>query len=123
MPVPTPSGRSRVRVLPRHRDRLSIPLLEPWLAKALFVYGYFMAHFVYIIQSELDGTFYIGESKDPTDRLEKHNRPHKAVQAYKFQLQADREGSRRRWNGYQPPIPKYQPDDCNRTGICVYLSP
>ncbi|WP_209332958.1 GIY-YIG nuclease family protein [Lunatimonas salinarum] len=42
-----------------------------------------MAHFVYIIQSELDGTFYIGESKDPTDRLEKHNRPHKGFTARK----------------------------------------
>jgi len=43
----------------------------------------FMAHFVYIIQSKVDGTFYIGESKDPLDRLEKHNRPHKGYTARK----------------------------------------
>jgi putative endonuclease len=36
-----------------------------------------MSYFVYIIQSELDGTYYIGASQDPYGRLEKHNRPHK----------------------------------------------
>ncbi|WP_035805607.1 GIY-YIG nuclease family protein [Lunatimonas lonarensis] len=42
-----------------------------------------MAHFVYILQSEKDGTFYIGESKDPLGRLEKHNRQHKGYTARK----------------------------------------
>nr|MBI1229636.1 GIY-YIG nuclease family protein [Cytophagales bacterium] len=42
-----------------------------------------MPYFVYIIQSKLDGTYYIGASKDPYDRLEKHNRPHKGFTARK----------------------------------------
>ena len=36
-----------------------------------------MAHYVYIIESEVDGTYYIGSSADPSKRLEKHNSPHK----------------------------------------------
>ncbi|WP_130276580.1 GIY-YIG nuclease family protein [Cecembia calidifontis] len=36
-----------------------------------------MIHFVYIIESEADGTFYIGVSSDPEKRLGKHNLPHK----------------------------------------------
>jgi len=42
-----------------------------------------MAHFVYIIESEVDGTYYIGSSQDPEIRLEKHNRPHKGYTARK----------------------------------------
>ncbi|MFC3414867.1 GIY-YIG nuclease family protein [Algoriphagus hitonicola] len=42
-----------------------------------------MEYFVYIIQSELDGTLYVGSSKDPISRLEKHNRPHKGFTARK----------------------------------------
>jgi putative endonuclease len=36
-----------------------------------------MAYFVYIIESELDGTYYVGVSKDPPARLEKHNGHHR----------------------------------------------
>ena len=33
----------------------------------------FVHHYVYIIQSQLDSTFYIGFSQDPARRLIKHN--------------------------------------------------
>ncbi len=36
-----------------------------------------MAHYVYIIESEKDGTYYIGSSQDPEKRVWKHNRPHR----------------------------------------------
>ncbi|WP_087941528.1 GIY-YIG nuclease family protein [Algoriphagus faecimaris] len=36
-----------------------------------------MEYFVYILQSQMDGTLYIGSSADPHSRLEKHNRPHR----------------------------------------------
>jgi hypothetical protein len=42
-----------------------------------------MPYFVYIIQSELDGTYYLGASQNPVARLEKHNRPHKGFTARK----------------------------------------
>ncbi len=42
-----------------------------------------MAYYVYIIQSELAGTYYVGSSQDPEKRLEKHNRPHKGFTARK----------------------------------------
>jgi len=32
-----------------------------------------MAYYVYILQSELDGTFYKGSSENPVKRLEQHN--------------------------------------------------
>ena len=35
-----------------------------------------MGYFLYILQSEKDGSFYIGSSENPLTRLEKHNRPH-----------------------------------------------
>ena len=35
-----------------------------------------MGYFVYILQSEKDGSYYIGSSNDPQSRLEKHNKPH-----------------------------------------------
>ena len=35
-----------------------------------------MGYFVYILQSEKDGSFYVGSSENPSNRLEKHNRPH-----------------------------------------------
>ena len=42
-----------------------------------------MDHFVYILLSEKDGSFYIGSSKDPFQRLLKHNAPHKGYTAKK----------------------------------------
>ncbi|RZS97737.1 GIY-YIG nuclease family protein [Cecembia calidifontis] len=42
-----------------------------------------MIHFVYIIESEADGTFYIGVSSDPEKRLERHNLPHKGFTSRK----------------------------------------
>ncbi|NVJ85754.1 MAG: GIY-YIG nuclease family protein [Algoriphagus sp.] len=42
-----------------------------------------MDFYVYILQSELDGSFYVGVSSDPEDRLAKHNRPHKGYTAGK----------------------------------------
>ncbi len=36
-----------------------------------------MACYVYILESETDGTYYVGASEDPWKRLEKHNLPHK----------------------------------------------
>jgi len=35
-----------------------------------------MPYAIYILQSLLDQSFYVGSSADPFDRLEKHNRPH-----------------------------------------------
>ena len=35
-----------------------------------------MAYYIYILQSETDGTYYLGSSQDPEKRLEKHNAPH-----------------------------------------------
>jgi len=32
-----------------------------------------MSYFVYIIQSEKDGSYYIGSTQDITERLERHN--------------------------------------------------
>ena len=32
-----------------------------------------MAYYVYIIQSELDGSYYIGSTQNLEDRLERHN--------------------------------------------------
>ncbi|MFM7358510.1 MAG: GIY-YIG nuclease family protein [Sediminibacterium sp.] len=32
-----------------------------------------MGHYVYIIESEQDGTFYKGYSQDPSKRLQQHN--------------------------------------------------
>jgi putative endonuclease len=40
-------------------------------------------YYVYILQSIKDQSFYIGYSKDPKARLEKHNRPHKGYTARK----------------------------------------
>ncbi len=40
-----------------------------------------MPHAIYILQSEADGSYYIGSSADPVDRLAKHNRPHKGYTA------------------------------------------
>jgi putative endonuclease len=42
-----------------------------------------MGCFVYIIQSQSDGSFYIGCSADPVERLRKHNAPHKGYTARK----------------------------------------
>jgi len=42
-----------------------------------------MDYFVYILQSEKDGTFYIGSSQDPFHRLKKHNAPHKGYTSKK----------------------------------------
>jgi putative endonuclease len=42
-----------------------------------------MEYYVYVIQSDLDSSFYIGSSADPYSRLEKHNRPHKGYTARK----------------------------------------
>ena len=42
-----------------------------------------MGHFIYIIQSDKDGSFYIGSSTDPALRLRKHNAPHKGYTARK----------------------------------------
>ncbi|MBD3631171.1 GIY-YIG nuclease family protein [Cyclobacterium sp.] len=36
-----------------------------------------MTHYFYSIESEKDGSFYIGSSQDPVEGLKKHNRPHK----------------------------------------------
>ncbi len=36
-----------------------------------------MECFVYILESEMDATYYVGVSEDPLKRLEKHNLPHK----------------------------------------------
>ena len=33
-----------------------------------------MKFFVYILESELDGSFYVGQTSDLTTRLEKHNK-------------------------------------------------
>ena len=53
-----------------------------------------MAYFVYIIESQKDGTYYIGSTKDLSDRMERHNqgrskytkakRPWKLVFSEKF---------------------------------------
>ncbi len=40
-----------------------------------------MPHAIYILQSEAGGSFYIGSSAAPVDRLAKHNRPHKGYTA------------------------------------------
>ncbi len=42
-----------------------------------------MEYFTYIIQSEIDGTFYVGASADPIKRLQKHNAPHPGFTARK----------------------------------------
>jgi putative endonuclease len=42
-----------------------------------------METFVYIIQSQFDGSYYIGTSANPQERLMKHNRPHKGYTARK----------------------------------------
>ena len=42
-----------------------------------------MSYYTYIIQSEKDDSNYIGSSKDPVDRLLKHNRKHKGYTARK----------------------------------------
>ncbi|NHE56491.1 GIY-YIG nuclease family protein [Cyclobacterium plantarum] len=42
-----------------------------------------MTHYIYILESESDGSFYIGSSQDPVERLSKHNRPHKGYTARK----------------------------------------
>jgi putative endonuclease len=42
-----------------------------------------MEFFTYILQSEKDGSFYIGSSQDPIDRLKKHNRNHNGYTARK----------------------------------------
>ena len=42
-----------------------------------------MVYFVYIIESEIDGTYYVGASQDPMARLEKHNSNHKGFTARK----------------------------------------
>jgi putative endonuclease len=42
-----------------------------------------MVYYVYILQSEKDGTFYIGSSQDPNLRLQKHNAPHKGYTSRK----------------------------------------
>ena len=42
-----------------------------------------MSHFVYIIQSDKDGSFYIGASSDPVTRLQRHNAPHQGYTAGK----------------------------------------
>ncbi len=42
-----------------------------------------MSHYTYILQSEKDGSFYIGCSENPERRLEKHNLPHKGYTAKK----------------------------------------
>ena len=35
-----------------------------------------MSFFTYILQSDQDGSYYIGSSQDPDERLIKHNRNH-----------------------------------------------
>ena len=42
-----------------------------------------MSHFIYIIQSDRDGSFYIGSSSDPLLRLRRHNAAHKGYTARK----------------------------------------
>ncbi|MFC5623314.1 GIY-YIG nuclease family protein [Algoriphagus winogradskyi] len=42
-----------------------------------------MEFFTYILQSEKDGSFYIGSSQDPAERLKKHNRMHSGYTARK----------------------------------------
>ncbi|WP_339708414.1 GIY-YIG nuclease family protein [Algoriphagus aquimarinus] len=42
-----------------------------------------MDFFTYILQSEKDGSFYIGTSHDPYERLKKHNRMHGGYTARK----------------------------------------
>ena len=32
-----------------------------------------MSYFVYVIKSEIDGSYYIGSTQDITERLERHN--------------------------------------------------
>ncbi|MFC0263269.1 GIY-YIG nuclease family protein [Fontibacter flavus] len=51
-----------------------------------------MSYFVYIIESEIDGTFYIGISSDPKRRLEKHNLPHKGFTSRKRPWKLVRQG-------------------------------
>ncbi|MCL6258763.1 GIY-YIG nuclease family protein [Aquiflexum sp. TKW24L] len=58
---------------PDFRDRLSIPQ-KPQMYLGLFV---FMEYFVYILKSYSDGSFYVGSTSDPAERLKKHNSPHK----------------------------------------------
>ena len=41
------------------------------------------SHYIYILQSQKDFAYYIGSSKDPQQRLIKHNRPHKGYTARK----------------------------------------
>jgi len=36
----------------------------------------FMSYYVYIIQSQIDGTFYKGSTENPLNRLEQHNLGH-----------------------------------------------
>ncbi len=79
-PVPSDSGRSRVRVLPSDRHRLSVPL-KPCRLQGFFYYYGTMIFYVYIIQSLKDGSFHIESSKDPGTRLVKHNSPHSAYTA------------------------------------------
>ena len=67
MPVPSPrEGRGFESRLPFHGTGYSA---KPQLKAGVFC---FMTYFVYIIESALDGTFYIGVSSDPEKRLEKH---------------------------------------------------
>jgi putative endonuclease len=33
-----------------------------------------MSHWVYILQSEIDGSYYVGSTQDVSARLERHNR-------------------------------------------------
>ena len=47
----------------------SRPVRKSPLKKGLFV----MKHYVYIIQSDIDGSFYTGYSLDPLKRLLEHN--------------------------------------------------
>jgi putative endonuclease len=42
-------------------------------AHAVSVGFFFMSFFVYILQSEQDGSYYIGYSEDPEKRIEDHN--------------------------------------------------
>ena len=42
-----------------------------------------MEFFTYILQSEKDGSYYIGSSENPSERLKKHNRKHGGYTARK----------------------------------------
>ncbi|WP_339865756.1 GIY-YIG nuclease family protein [uncultured Algoriphagus sp.] len=42
-----------------------------------------MEFFAYILQSQKDGSYYIGSSQDPSERLKKHNRMHSGYTARK----------------------------------------